>query len=143
MDNQPNNTAITVTPVNKFKPSNPVKYEIVKLLKENNYTHDEVCKGLDISKGRVSQIINKLNKNQDLTSNKNVSLATKAHRMILGHFTHPEKVKLNSSIEIKGSDVTKAIDRVYDRAQPTKRSENDVSTNISFIQINMDGYKCR
>lgn len=133
---------IDVTPTNQFVPNNPIKYEVVKVLQDNGLRNGEISKALNLTTGRVSQISKQLNKNQDLTSNKNVSLATKAHRMILGHFTHPEKVKLNSSIEIKGSDVTKAIDRVYDRAQPVKRSE-DVSTNISFIQINMDGYRCK
>jgi hypothetical protein len=132
----------TIPVTEQFKPSNPLKYEMVRVLKENGYTHREVGKGLDLTKGRISQIVRKLNQNQDLTSPKNVNLASKAHRLILGHFVNPDKVKLKSSIDIKGSDVTKAIDRSYDRFQPIKR-EADVSTNISFIQINIDGYQCK
>ena len=93
---------------------------------------------LGFSRFNGSLIDKKLNKEYDLTSTKSLKLASLAHKKILGIFVHPDKVQNNSPIDLKGSDVTKAIDRVYDRVQPVKRSE-DVGAHISFIQINIDG----
>lgn len=128
---------------NKFIPTNPIKYEVVKILEDSGLRNKEICKALNLTTGRVSQISKELSKNQDLTSKPNVTLASKAHRLILGHFTNPDKVKLNSTIDIKGSDVTKCIDRVYDRVQSIKRSDDVGNTNISFIEININGYQCK
>lgn len=121
-------------------PELPIRYQAFEILRQSGLNQSEASKALGVTNGRGCQIEKKLKSRDDLTSSKMVKLAGKAHRMILGHFTDPSHNPLKSQIDIKGSDVTKAIDRTYDRVQPVKRSD-DRPSSITFIQVNLDGCK--
>ncbi len=116
------------------------KQEAFKILRESGLNQVEASKALGITKSRGCQIQKKLNSSEDLTSKTNIRLAAKAHKKILSHFVDPNKNPLESSIYIKGSDVSKAVDRVYDRVQPI-RGQDAGSTNISFYEINIEAYR--
>ena len=114
------------------------KHQAYAILRNTGINQATASKMLGFTNANGCLIDKKLNKQFDLTSNKSVKLASQAHKKILDIFVHPDKQTNDSIIDIKGSDVTKAIDRVYDRVQPVKRSEDHVS--MSFIQINLDSY---
>ena len=117
----------------------PIRYQAFNILREAGFNKAETAKALKYSPANATILDRKLKPFDDLTSSKMVRLASKAHRMILGHFTNPDANPLKSQIDIKGSDVTKAIDRTYDRVQPIKRGD-DRPASITIIQVNIDGY---
>lgn len=118
----------------------PLKYEAFQILRENGLNQSDAAKALGYSKGSGTLISRKLNQKDDLLSKRSVSLAAKAHRLILGSFVDPEKVKLKSSIELKGSDINKAIDRVYDRAQPLIQRSLNLNANVDFHPVALEDY---
>lgn len=120
-------------------PEIPPNHLAYAVLRSQGFNNQDASKMLKMTPSNGSRIDQKINKKYDLTSLGNVKLAVKAHRKILNLFLNPNKVKNDSGIEIKGADISKAIDRSVDRHQPIKRSEDHSS--ISFIQINLDSYK--
>jgi hypothetical protein len=116
----------------------PLKHQAFAALKENGLSTTDICKALNYSRSNGTLIDRKLAKAHDLTSSINVSQAAKAHKRILQAFLHPDKV--NIPIELKGSDVSRAIDRVYDRAQPVKAQEAG-AVNNTWIQVNLGEFK--
>ncbi len=147
------NTVIDVIPkVEQFVPNNPIKYDVVRVLKDNGLKNGEIAKALNISDARISQITHKLKSNHDLTSNTFVRLAARTVKSILKaepikvrHTTldkQGDPVEIINDIYPKHSDRLSAAGMVYDRAQPVKR-DVEQGTSISFIQVNVEGYKCR
>ncbi len=111
----------------------PLKYEAFEILKANGLNQSDAARAIGLSKSSgtlISKKLNSLSPRYDLTSKNSVKLAAKAHRKILGCFVDPNKNINDSSIDIKGSDVTKAIDRVYDRVQPTIQRNLNVNLNL-------------
>ena len=107
----------------------------VRILRDAGLTQAQTAQVIDRTRDRVNQIVRKLPKGYDLMSIKSIRLASQAHKKILDVFLGHQANE--SPIEIKGADVTKAIDRVYDRVQPTRGSESS-NTAITFIQVNLD-----
>ncbi len=107
-------------------------------LRTQGFNQAETARMLGYSKANATHLEHKLKPKDDLTTSSMVRLASKAHKIILGSFVNPDKIQ--SPIELKGADVSKAIDRVYDRVQPVKREESGPS-HVTFISINLDGCK--
>ncbi len=114
------------------------KEEAYAILRSRGLTNSDVSQMLDITRGRGSQIDKKLNRRYDLTSPSNIKLAARAHKKLMNGFLDPDNNKL--PIDLKGSDVNRCIDRVYDRAQPVNNQASG-SVNLSFTQINIEEYK--
>ncbi len=131
MSNNPSGT-LTNPPI--IKP----KDEAYAILRAHGLNNADVSKMLSVTPARGCQINNKLNRKYDLTSPSNIKLAARAHKKLMAGFLDPENNKL--PIDLKGSDVNRCIDRVYDRAQPV-HDEVSGPVNISFTQINIDNYK--
>ena len=140
MDNKQHDTVIDVDQNTPDIPANLSPNHIAyAILRDKGFNNSDASEMLKFSRANGSIIDRKLNKRYDITTNKALKLASKAHEKILGCFVHPDKIKNDSTIDLKGSDVTKAIDRVYDRVQPVKRDQ--APSSVSFIQINLEAYK--
>jgi len=114
------------------------KQEAYAILRRQGFNNSDVSKMLGFTPANGCLTDKKLKKQYDLTSPSQVKLAAKAHKKLIQGFLDPDNTKL--PIELKGSDVNRCIDRVYDRAQPV-RTEVQGPVNISFTQINIEEYK--
>lgn len=114
------------------------RVEAYAMLREKGLNNSDVSKMLGMVPSNGHAIQTKLKRQYDLTSPTNIKLANKAHKKLIQGFLDPDKNKL--PIDLKGSDVNRCIDRVYDRAQPV-HSEAQGPINISFTQINIEEYK--
>ena len=116
------------------------RYRAFAALRQGGFTQAAAARVLGLCRASGTKIERKLGGRYDLTSSKHVKQAVRAHEKLINAFLHPEKNDI--PIDLKGTDVNKAIDRVVDRAQPLPgKGENDLPEPVQFIQINLDAYK--
>ena len=116
------------------------RYRAFAVLRQGGFTQAAAARVLGLCRASGTKIERKLGGRYDLTSSKHVKQAVRAHEKLINAFLHPEKSEI--PIDLKGTDVNKAIDRVVDRAQPLPgKGENDLPESVTFIQINLEAFK--
>ncbi len=115
-----------------------LRWRAFDILRKAGLNQAEASRALGLCRASGTKI-ERIRKKYDLTTNKFVKQAAKAHTKLLDAFLHPESTPI--PIDLKGSDVNRAIDRVYERAEPVKKDSETGDTSISFLQINLNDYK--
>jgi predicted transcriptional regulator len=113
------------------------RYEAIAILERNDFTVDKIARALDVSKRTVTRVKNHVLGKYDLTNKNMVSLAGKAHKAILQAAIEPDKLKQPLPFNIKGADVTAAIDRVYERVQPVIRQNLNLNASVDLAPVDV------
>ena len=109
------------------------KLAATAILAQAGLSQGETAKALGITRQAVGLRLRKLPKGCDLTSGKNVKLASRAVKNLVAgqRFGDIEKVGAQTALE--------AAKMIYDRAQPIKGSDSGPA--ISYTEININLFK--
>jgi hypothetical protein len=116
------------------------QYAVVQACLDAGLSHGEIAKGIGKSRPSVTYAHKQLSGKYDLTSVKHVKLASTVHKMTLQAVTDPAVYEA-LQIKPKYSDVTAAVDRVMDRAQPKIAHNLNVNVDLDIDPVDLSRYK--
>ena len=122
----------------QFTPQNPHKYDAIQVLSAAGFNNAAIAKAFGNDRSNITVAKRNMQRNPSLKDAKRIRAALKAHDTILKAATN-SKAKDKLQFELRGADVTKAIDRVMDRVEPTKQEQSGGNT-FQFFSINLSAY---
>lgn len=111
------------------------KYAVIGAALDAGIGQTAIAEGLKMPRSSVNHIARALDKKYDLTSQMYVKLAAKAQKLLL------EGKPVGEMQTVKGSDVSAAIDRVYDRVQPKISHNVNLNLDVDIDPVDLSKFK--
>ena len=119
------------------------KYAIIDTCIRDGMQKSEIARGLRMSPSSVTRVAQKINSKYDIAGKSFVKLAAQAHKMVLQAASGSLKEGTDLPFVLKGSDVSAAIDRTYDRYQPKVTRTENLNVNLDCDPVDIERFRCK